>query len=105
MSARRLGSVALLLALAAPSAALLAGDATPPRAKPYRAELPEGAGRDFAARSCLMCHAATLITQQAKDSTGWTKTVTQMEKWGVTLTPGERDTLIAYLAEKLGPRR
>lgn len=103
MSARRLGALVLVLALTAPALARVAGDG-PPRLKPYPGELPPGAGRDLAARSCLMCHAATLITQQAKDSSGWAKTVGQMEKWGVVLAPGERDTLIGYLVGRLGPR-
>ena len=103
MSARRLGALVLVLALTAPALARVAGDG-PPRLKPYPAELPPGAGRDLAAQRCLMCHAATLITQQAKDSSGWARTVGQMEKWGVVLAPGERDTLIGYLVGRLGPR-
>ena len=45
-----------------------------------------------------------LITQQAKDSTGWEKTIVQMEKWGVQMTPAEHDTLRWYLVSSFGPR-
>ncbi|MGH7724744.1 MAG: hypothetical protein ACREOU_04885 [Candidatus Eiseniibacteriota bacterium] len=70
----------------------------------YPRRLPEGAGRDLAEQRCLVCHSATLMTQQAKDSTGWAKSVKQMEDWGVVLTPAERDTLVGYLSGRLGPR-
>ena len=46
-----------------------------------------------------------LVTQQAKDSTGWEKTLAQMEKWGVKLSPAEHDTLRGYLLAHYGPRK
>jgi len=46
-----------------------------------------------------------LVTQQAKDSTGWEKTLGQMEKWGVKLSPAEHDTLRGYLLAHYGPRK
>lgn len=70
----------------------------------YAVTLPDSAGRHIAERWCLMCHSAMLITQQAKDSTGWEKTLAQMETWGVTATPEERDSLRAYLIQNFGPR-
>jgi hypothetical protein len=45
-----------------------------------------------------------LIEQQAKDSTGWEKTVSQMQKWGVPVEGAERDTLMAYLLSHFGPK-
>jgi cytochrome c5 len=83
-----------------------AGHATPnvPARIAYATTLPDSAGRAVVERWCLMCHSATLITQQAKDSTAWEKTLAQMEKWGVTTTPEERDTLRAYLVMNFGPR-
>jgi hypothetical protein len=45
-----------------------------------------------------------LIVQQRKDSTGWEKTIAQMETWGVALSPAECDTLRRYLVASLGPR-
>src|SRR5262252_7186574 len=111
MSPRRLA--ALLLAGAAVAGAVMAqppatppadstaagsgsssGPATPkvPSKIAYPTTLPDSAGRAVVERWCLICHAATLITQQAKDSTAWEKTLGQMEKWGVTATPQEHDT-------------
>jgi cytochrome c5 len=68
------------------------------------AKLAAGAGQEVAARHCLMCHSAMLITQQAKDSTGWEKTLAQMEKWSAPLEPGEHRTLQSYLLRHYGPR-
>ena len=70
----------------------------------YATTLPDSAGRGIAERWCLLCHSAMLITQQKKDSTGWEKTLAQMEKWGVALTVEERDSLRAYLAQNFGRR-
>jgi len=82
------------------------GGATPnvPAKIAYATTLPDSAGRAVVERWCLMCHSAMLITQQAKDSTAWEKTLAQMEKWGVTATPEEHDTLRTYLIKCFGPR-
>jgi cytochrome c5 len=117
MSRRRLAAV--LIAGAALAGAVMAqppatppggaaggGGATPnvPAKIAYATTLPDSAGRAVVERWCLMCHSATLITQQAKDSTAWEKTLAQMEKWGVTATPEEHDTLRTYLVKCFGPR-
>jgi hypothetical protein len=70
----------------------------------YANALPDSAGKNIAERWCVLCHSAMLITQQAKDSTGWEKTITLMEKWGVVITPEEHDTLRTYLLRSFGPR-
>lgn len=70
----------------------------------YATALPDSAGRGIAERWCVLCHSAMLITQQAKDSTAWEKTLAQMEKWGVAMTPEEHDTLRTYLVRSFGPR-
>jgi hypothetical protein len=44
------------------------------------------------------------VTQQAKDSTAWEKTLGTMEKWGVKLTREEHDSLRTYLLAHYGPR-
>ena len=75
-----------------------------PKRLAYAAALPESVGWQIAGRACLLCHSAMLITQQAKDSTGWMKTLAQMEKWGAVVTPEERDTLHTYLLGLYGPR-
>jgi|SRR5437867_547500 len=103
-SARRLTAALLLSGCAIATLAGAAGD-KPPLRTVYPAAFPNGEGRDIADRACRVCHSAMLITQQAKDSTGWEKTITQMEKWGVTLSPAEHDTLSRYLVARFGPRR
>lgn len=95
-----------LVVLAAAALAVAAVPAAPPvvRRPAYPTELAAGAGRAIAERACLTCHSAMLVNQQAKDSTGWEKTITQMEKWGAALAPAERATLRSYLLERLGSR-
>jgi hypothetical protein len=68
-------------------------------------EFPAGDGKPIADRSCQTCHSPMIVTQQAKDSTGWEKTLAQMEKWGVKLAPAEHDTLRGYLLAHYGPRK
>lgn len=80
-----------------------AGPEPAPRAL-YPARLPAGVGRAIAARACLVCHSAQLITQQHKDEAAWEKTITQMEKWGAPVTPAQHDSLRAYLKLRFGPR-
>lgn len=100
----------LVLAVAAIAAPFRRGKPRPARPPASRAmpadttRLPPGIGPAIEARSCAMCHSAMLIHQQAKDSLGWEKTIAQMEKWGVALTPAEHDTLRGYLLERNGPR-
>ena len=112
MSARRhpaprlLGIVAIVFAGVIVTIAQLSGDATSPaRRTMYLARLPEGAGQTIAQRSCVMCHSAMLITQQHKDSTGWEKTVKQMETWGAPVAHAERETLLAYLRRHFGAEK
>ena len=69
------------------------------------ARLPAGGGRDIAERGCVICHSAMLIAQQHKDSTGWEKTVSLMQKWGAPVQAAERDTLMTYLLGSFGPAR
>ena len=52
----------------------------------------------------MMCHSSMLIMQQAKDSTGWEKTIGLMEKWGSPVQGAEHDTLRTYLLGHFGPK-
>jgi cytochrome c5 len=81
-----------------------AGPSYSPRRPALAKHLPDGVGRDVAETRCLMCHSAMLVAQQHKDSTGWEKTVHQMELWSAPIPPGDRDTLFAYLLAHFGPR-
>ncbi len=102
--ARRAGFAAALCALAV----LGLWGATPrpdepSLVRPYSNELPVGEGRAIAEGACLMCHTATLITQQKKDSTAWAKTVATMVQWGAPVEPREKDPLVRYLVARFGP--
>ena len=82
----------------------VAEDREPQRLAVYPDTLPAGPGREIATQSCLLCHTATLLTQQRKDSTGWAKTLAQMEAWGAPVAPSQRDSLLQYLRGANGPR-
>jgi hypothetical protein len=61
--------------------------------------LPAGPGHELVIGNCLTCHAATMITQQHKDTAGWNKTVTQMIAWGAPVAKDREAALVAYLVE------
>lgn len=94
-------NAALVLCMLIAAAAL----AAPKPTAVYPARLPAAIQRALAERSCLTCHSAQLIAQQHKDAAGWEKTIAQMEKWGVALTPAEHDSLKSYLVRSFGPRK
>ena len=102
MFSRRVSAAVLLAAIVA-GAAWSAGDKGPARREVYPAIFPDGDGRALAERYCQICHSPSLATQQAKDSTGWEKTLGQMEKWGIAPTPAEHDSLRNYLVSHFGP--
>ena len=104
MLPRRASAALVVAAALAAAAAMSASDGKGTRRGVYLSTFPADTGRAIAERACLMCHAAALTTQQAKDSTGWEKTLGQMQKWGVALTPAEHDTLRRYLLTHFGPR-
>ena len=117
MSARSaLARSGLVLATGALLAAALATIGAAPRAAHpapapramghalYPAHFPPGSGSEIAARSCVICHSAMLVTQQAKDSLGWEKTLALMEKWGAPVAPTEHDSLRTYLLTQFRAR-
>jgi mono/diheme cytochrome c family protein len=93
-----------MLAIAT-SAVLAAGDGKAPRRSLYPSQFPPGPGKELADRNCVICHSASMITQQAKDSTGWEKTLAQMEKWAGAAAPAEHDSLRNYLLAHFGPKK
>jgi cytochrome c5 len=100
---RRIAAAALVLSSLA-VAALAPGAGGPARRVASPTAFPAGPGQAIGERACLFCHSAMLVTQQAKDSTAWEKTIVQMEKWGAPLKPAEHDTLRNYLLSHFGPR-
>jgi len=103
MSARR--ALAVLVIAAALAGAAFAAERVIPRKAASAATWPAGDGSEIAERACGICHSAMLVTQQAKDSTAWEKTLAQMEKWGAPLAPGEHATLSRYLRAHFGARK
>ena len=101
---RRVLTALLLLALGA-ALAFGAGDGKAAHKQMYPSTFPPGDGKMLADTKCQLCHSVSLVSQQAKDSTGWEKTLAQMEKWGGGLTPAEHDTLRNDLLAHFGPRK
>lgn len=99
---RRALAALLLLALGA-ALAFGAGDGKAARKQLYPSLFPPGVGKTLADTKCQICHSVSLVAQQAKDSTGWEKTLAQMEKWGGAMSPAEHDTLRGYLLAHFGP--
>lgn len=79
-------------------------DAWPRRHRVYPNDLPAGRGRLLAERACLICHSATLITQQHKDAAAWGKTIRTMIGWGAPMDTVEGDSLRDWLVQEYGPR-
>ena len=105
MSRRAIGfSLALAATVALGVLAFSDDSGKAPRKRVYEQQFAEGEGKAIAERACLICHSQTLVTQQAKDSTAWEKTLGTMEKWGVKLTREEHDSLRTYLLAHYGPR-
>src|SRR5438046_3110516 len=48
-------------------------------------------GQAIPERARLFCLSRMLVTQRAKDSTGWENTLATMEKWGMPLSPAEHN--------------
>jgi cytochrome c5 len=66
------------------------------------ARLPKGAEREIIVANCLVCHGASLITQQRKDSAAWVKSVTQMVTFGSPLGAEQQPALVRYLTREFG---
>jgi cytochrome c5 len=102
-AASSLGVILAVLVGAFALACAGGADHEPVRITAYPHKLPDRPGREIAEQSCLLCHSATLLTQQHKDSTAWAKTLAQMEKWDAPVAPAQRDSLLGYLVRSLGP--
>ena len=83
----------------------VSADRWPRRMRVYANDLPAGAGHDIGERACLICHGATLITQQRKDAAAWAKTIGTMRGWGAPLDSAEAEVLRGWLVAEYGPRK
>ena len=52
---------------------------------------------------CVGCHAPTVITKFRQSEEGWRLIVRDMVNRGMPGTPEQREVVIKYLAEHLGP--
>jgi len=66
--------------------------------------LPKGPGQDIAQNACIICHNASILTQQRLNPATWTKEVDKMVRWGAPVLPADHDALVRYLFENFPPR-
>lgn len=66
--------------------------------------LPSSPGVEVLQQRCLGCHEADLVAAQRLTQTGWEREVAKMERWGATLTDGQRSALVGYLTREFGLR-
>jgi mono/diheme cytochrome c family protein len=65
--------------------------------------LPPGDGHDLVAVACSQCHALSTIAKIRDGAPGWRLYVNNMVLRGAQLTPAEADSVVTYLAAKMGP--
>ncbi len=66
------------------------------------APVPDADGEAIFTRACLSCHGRDLTEQQRLSSTGWTREVEKMMRWGARVSDAEKAVLVAYLAARHG---
>ena len=66
-------------------------------------QLPPGPGKAQVEAACYQCHSADLLAQQRLTEKQWTAAVEKMIRWGANVPPGEKDTIVRYLAKHYGP--
>lgn len=65
--------------------------------------LPEGPGRELVLQKCQSCHEIGLVTRERQTRERWDSLITEMQGYGLKLTPEERTTILNYLATRLAP--
>lgn len=101
---RRIATALVLGSIGLAAFASVSGDAPPVRRAAFSKQLPPGEALTLIEAKCLLCHSTMLVAQQQKDSLGWEKTVTLMEKWGARLVPADHQVVIGYLLTNFGPK-
>jgi competence protein ComEA len=66
-----------------------------------QAQLPEGPGRELAAKTCSQCHEPDRILAQHQDREGWAATVNKMVSLGLQASDADIKTIVDYLATVL----
>lgn len=72
--------------------------------KPAASHANTDAGAATYKRACLVCHDADIISQQKLTTTGWTRSVEKMMRWGASVTDSDKGPLVEYLAAQYPPR-
>jgi len=67
-------------------------------------DLPDGVGAEVVRTKCLLCHETDLIMQQRLSRPGWVREVDKMIRWGTVVSDTEKEAIIDYLANNLGPK-
>jgi mono/diheme cytochrome c family protein len=65
--------------------------------------LPEGPGRELVLQKCQTCHEIGFVTRERQTRERWDSIITEMQGYGLRLTPEERATILNYLATRLAP--
>ncbi|WP_299426587.1 c-type cytochrome [uncultured Meiothermus sp.] len=65
--------------------------------------LPEGPGRDLVLQKCQTCHEIGFVTRERQTRERWDSLITEMQAYGMRLTPEERASILNYLATFLAP--
>jgi mono/diheme cytochrome c family protein len=77
-------------------------DSPAPASGAGAAALPSGGGRELLVARCGRCHAVSLPTSLRKSQAEWSETVARMRSLGASLSDGEAQALITYLATNFG---
>ncbi len=65
--------------------------------------LPEGPGRELVLQKCQTCHEIGFVTRERQTRERWDSLITEMQGYGLRLSPEERATILDYLATRLAP--
>ena len=66
--------------------------------------LPEGPNRELVARNCAGCHdLSNLFSTVGRTREGWRRTLEDMTRFGLVVTPQERTLTYASMAVRYGP--
>jgi len=55
--------------------------------------------------SCIGCHGEDMIAGQKLTRAQWERELDKMTRWGASVKPENRDTILDFLVSHFGPRR
>ena len=65
-------------------------------------KLPDGPGKQIIETDCKDCHTFARISSAHHSPARWRTIVKEMQQKGADVEPGDRDTLLQYLADNFG---